>query len=89
MTAIVSLVATIIGFAIWLIKRRAANDELPQTQLKKYEDQARSVIAASDSAGVNVLLDDRLHSISRNSSGQGSGSIEGGADKPEGRLPSA
>ena len=87
--AIVSLIAAVFGFVVWLIKRKAANDELPGTVLKNYEDEARSVIAARDVAGVNILLDDRLHSINRHSSGQGSGSLEVGADKPEGRIPSS
>jgi hypothetical protein len=88
--AVVSLIATVIGFVVWLIKRKAANAELPGNILKKYEDEARKAIAARDSAaGVNILLSDRLRAIGRNTSGQGSGASQGGADKPEGRLPSS
>jgi hypothetical protein len=86
--AVVSLIATVIGFVVWLIKRRAANAELPGTVLRKYEDEVRKIIAARDVAGVNALLDDRLRAIDRHSSGQGSGASQGGADKPEGRIPS-
>jgi hypothetical protein len=85
--AVVSLIATVIGFVVWLIKRKAANAELPGNILKKYEDEARKIIA--DGGDVNALLDDRLRAIGRNTRGQGSGASQGGADKPEGRLPSS
>ena len=67
--AIVSLIATVVGFVVWLIKRKAANAELPGTVLKKYEDEARKIIA--DGGDVNAVLDDRLRAIGRNTVGQG------------------
>jgi hypothetical protein len=88
--AIVSLLATVIGFVVWLIKRRAANAELPGTVLKNYEDEARKAIAARDSAAVvNALLDDRLRAIGRNTRGQGNLLAGGGQDSSSQRLPSA
>ena len=87
--AVVSLIATVIGFVVWLIKRRAANAELPGTVLKKYEDEARKAIAARDSAGVNILLSDRLRAIGRNTSGQGNLLAGGGQGGSSERLPSA
>jgi hypothetical protein len=85
--AVVSLIATVIGFLVWLIKRKAANAELPGTILKKYEDEARKIIAARDVAGVNALLDDRLRAIDRHSSGQGSGLSKVEPAQPEGGIP--
>lgn len=85
--AIVSLIAAVFGFVVWLIKRKAANDELPQTQLKKYEDEARKIIA--DGRDVNALLDDRLRAIGRNTSGQGNLLAGGGQDSSSQRLPSS
>ena len=69
-TAIISLIATVFGFVVWLIKRKAANDELPGTILKKYEDEARKIIA--DGGDVNVALDERLRALNRNTSRQSS-----------------
>lgn len=85
--AVVSLIATVIGFVVWLIKRRAANAELPLTVLKKYEDQARKIIA--DGGDVNALLDDRLRAIGRNTRGQGNLLAGGGPSGSSQRLPSA
>ena len=85
--AIVSLIATVIGFVVWLIKRKAANAELPGTILKKYEDEARKAIAARDVLLVNALLDERLRAIDRLTSGQGSGVSKAEPAKPEGGLP--
>ena len=85
--AVVSLIATVIGFVVWLIKRRAANAELPGTVLKKYEDQARKIIA--DGGDVNALLDDRLRAIGRNTSGQGNILAGGGPSGSSQRLPSS
>jgi len=68
--AVIGLITTIVGFVVWLIKRKAANAELPGTVLKKYEDEAREIIA--DGGDVNALLDDRLRALNRNRSGQGS-----------------
>ena len=87
--AVVSLIATVIGFVVWLIKRKAANAELPGTVLKKYEDEARKIIAARDVAGVNALLDDRLRAIGRNTRGQGNLLAGGGQDSSSQRLPSS
>ena len=88
--AIVSLIAAVFGFVVWLIKRKAANAELPQTQLKNYEDEARNAIAAKDSAaGVNILLSDRLRAIGRNIRGQGNLLARGGQNSPSQRLPSS
>jgi hypothetical protein len=85
--AVVSLIATVIGFVVWLIKRKAANAELPGTILKKYEDEARKIIADGDD--VNALLDDRLRAIGRNTRGQGNLLAGGGQGGPSQRLPSA
>ena len=85
--AIVSLLATVIGFVVWLIKRKAANAELPGTILNKYEDEARKIIADGDD--VNALLDDRLRAIGRNTSGQGNLLAGGGQDSSSQRLPSS
>ena len=85
--AVVSLIATVVGFVVWLIKRRAANDELPQTQLKKYEEEARNIIA--NGGDLNGLLDDRLRALSRNSVGQGSVVARDGAESTPEWLPSS
>ena len=85
--AIVSLIAAVFGFVVWLIKRKAANDELPGTILKKYEDEARKIIADGDD--VNALLDDRLRAIGRNTSGQGTLLAGSGQGGPSQRLPSS
>jgi hypothetical protein len=85
--AVVSLIATVIGFVVWLIKRKAANAELPGTILKKYEDEARKIIA--DGGDVNALLDDRLRAIGRNTSGQGNLLAGGGQGGSSQRLPSS
>jgi len=88
--AVVSLLATVIGFVVWLIKRKAANAELPGTVLKKYEEEARKAIAARDSAAVvNDLLDDRLRAIGRNTRGQGNLLAGGGPSGSSQRLPSS
>ena len=88
MSAVLAILAALVPFVIWLVKRKAALDELPATRLKRHEDEAREVIADRDIKRVNIILDQRLHSISRNIIRQGSGSLEVGADKPKGRLPS-
>ena len=85
--AIVSLIAAVFGFVVWLIKRKAANDELPGTILKKYEDEARKIIADGDD--VNALLDDRLRAIGRNTRGQGNLLAGSGQGGPSQRLPSS
>ena len=85
--AVVSLIATVIGFVVWLIKRKAANAELPGNILKKYEDEARKIIA--DGGDLNSLLDDRLRAIGRNIRGQGNLLAGGGQGGPSQRLPSA
>ena len=85
--AIVSLIATVFGFVVWLVKRKAANAELPGTILKKYEDEARKIIA--DGGDVNALLDDRLRAIGRNTVGQGSVVARDGAESTPEWLPSS
>ena len=85
--AVVSLIAAVFGFVVWLIKRKAANAELPGTILKKYEDEARKIIADGDD--VNALLDDRLRAISRNTSGSGNLLAGSGQDSSSQRLPSS
>ena len=72
-TAVVSLIATVIGFVVWLVKRKAANAELPGTVLRKYEEEARKIISDRDIVRVNAILDQRLRAITRNPSGQGGG----------------
>ena len=72
-TAVVSLIATVIGFVVWLVKRKAANAELPGTVLRKYEEEARKIISDRDIVRVNAILDDRLRAIDRNTSGQRGG----------------
>ena len=85
--AIVSLIATVVGFVVWLIKRKAANAELPGTVLKKYEDEARKIIA--DGGDVNAVLDDRLRAIGRNTVGQGNHLAGGGQSVAPQWLPSS
>jgi len=73
MTAgIISIVASVIGFIIWLWKRNADEAAKPQTVLNKYEDEARKIIAAGGQRSINEYFDQRLRNISNNSSGQGS-----------------
>lgn len=71
MTAgIISIVASIIGFVIWLWKRNANEAVKPQTVLNKYEDEARKIIASGGQRSINEYFDQRLRNISNNSSGQ-------------------
>ena len=84
--AVVSLIATVIGFVVWLIKRKAANAELPGTILKKYEDEARKIIAGG--GDVNALLDERLRALSRNTVGQRGVVARDGAESTAEWLPS-
>jgi len=58
---------------VWLVKRKAANLELPGTVLRKYEEEARKIISDRDIVRVNAVLDERLRAIGRNTGGQGSG----------------
>lgn len=71
--AVIGLITTIVGFVVWLIKRKAANLELPGTVLRKYEEEARKIISDRDIVRVNAVLDERLRAIGRNPGGQGSG----------------
>jgi len=86
--AIVSLIATVIGFVVWYWRRKLERTETREQILERYENEARRAVAKADVGDVNALLDDRLRAIGRNTSGQGSGSIEGGTDKPKKRIPS-
>ena len=73
MTAgIISIVASVIGFIIWLWKRNANEAAKPQTVMNKYEDEARKIIASGGQRSLNEYFDQRLRNIQNNSSGQGS-----------------
>ena len=68
MTAgIISIVASVIGFVIWLWKRNASENAKPQTVMNKYEDEARKIIAAGGQRSLNEYFDQRLRNISNNS----------------------
>lgn len=84
---IVSLIVTVVGFAIWLWKRKVATDERPATAIKKYEDEARKLIAST--ADINASVDERLRAIARNSSGQRNIVAASGGDDLAQRLPRA
>lgn len=72
MTAgIISIVASVIGFIIWLWKRNANEAAKPQTVMNKYEDEARKIIASGGQRSLNEYFDQRLRNISNNSSRQG------------------
>ncbi len=80
------IVTAVIPLVVWLIRRRVESSDTPSDILKKYEDEARKIIAARDVAGVNALLDERLRAIDRLTSGQGSGVSKARPTKPEGGL---
>ncbi len=80
------IVTAVIPLVVWLIRRRVESSDTPSDILKKYEDEARKIIAARDVAGVNALLDERLRAIDRLTSGQGSGVSKARTTKPEGGL---
>ena len=89
MSAVLAILAALVPFVIWLVKRKAAHDELPATRLKRHEDEAREVIADRDVKRVNAILDQRLRAIGRNTRGQGNLLAGGGQDSPSQRLPSS
>lgn len=77
-STVLGLIATVVSFLVWLWKRKAKNDELPTTALKKYEDEARKIVA--NRADVNILLDERVRAIARNTGGPGGDVGRGGND---------
>ena len=86
MSAVLAILAALVPFVIWLVKRKAAHDELPATRLKRHEVEAREVIADRDVKRVNAILDERLRAIGRHPSGQRGGVSEAPPAKPEGGL---
>ena len=87
MSAVLAILAALVPFVIWLVKRKAALDELPATRLKRHEDEAREVIADRDIKRINIILDRRLRdTLGRNPGGQRGGVSEARPAKPEGGL---
>ena len=87
--AIVSLIATVVGFVVWYWRRKLERTETREQILERYENEARRAVAKADAGDVNALLDDRLRAIGRNTSGQGNLLAGGGQDSSSQRLPSA
>ena len=72
--AIVSIVASITGFIIWLWKRKVETKDTALT----YEKELHNAIGSGSERDVNLLLDKRLSELSRNQSGQGGSEIKEG-----------
>ena len=87
MSAVLAILAALVPFVIWLVKRKAALDELPATRLKRHEDEAREVIADRDVKRVNAILDERLRALGRNPGGQRDRVSQAAPTQPEGGLP--
>jgi Flp pilus assembly protein TadB len=87
--AVVSLIATVIGFVVWYWRRKLERTETREQILERYENEARRAVAKADSCDVNALLDDRLRAIGRNTSGSGNLLAGGGQGSSSQRLPSA
>ena len=70
--AILAILAAIIPFGIWLLKRKAARDDSPEAK----RDEIHEAIAKGDANDVSRLLDDTLRMPApkgkSNSSGPGS-----------------
>jgi len=73
---ILTIAASVIGFAIWLWKRTLVENDTPGSIQKKYEEESRRIISHEDVSALNRSIDERLRAISRNTSGQGSDKIE-------------
>jgi len=69
MTAsIITILAALIPFAIWLYKRRAAVNDDPWEQHEKHREQIAKEIIHNDEAAANRSLDedlDRLQSLEK------------------------
>ena len=87
--AVVSLIATVIGFVVWYWRRKLERTETREQILERYENEARRAVAKVDAGDVNALLDDRLRAIGRNTRGQGNLLAGGGQGGPSQRLPSS
>ena len=87
--AIVSLIATVIGFVVWYWRRKLERTETREQILERYENEARRAVAQARTGDVNILLSDRLRAISRNTRGQGNLLARGGQDSSSQRLPSS
>ena len=84
MTAtILGIVATVLGFALWAIKRAITNADDPATIRRKQKEQADALLAKRDVAGVNLHLDDllrRVQDAGSHPSGQGGPAAESGGN---------
>ena len=87
--AVVSLIATVIGFVVWYWRRKLERTETREQILERYENEARRAVAKAGTGDVNALLDDRLRAIGRNTRGQGNLLAGGGQGGPSQRLPSS
>ena len=76
--AIIGLVSSIVGFIIWLWKRKAVEQIDPVKEAEKYENETRKIIALGDQRRINEYFDDRLRAISRNKQRQGDSANGGG-----------
>ena len=73
-TAILTILAALIPFGIWLYRRRAAENDDPQEQHEKHRAQIAKEIIRNDEASANRSLDDdldRLHSLEKGPRGDG------------------
>lgn len=59
-TSILSLLAVLIPFIIWLIRRRMAANDDPYTVKEKEDSGFAQAVAKGDETSVNVSLDDTL-----------------------------
>ncbi len=57
--AILSILAALVPFCIWLWRRRAARQDAPEARRNEID----TAIAAADAKKVNELLDDEVRSI--------------------------
>ena len=62
--AILTILAALIPFGIWLYRRRAAENDDPQAQHEKHREQIAKEILRNDEASANRSLDDDLDRLS-------------------------
>lgn len=79
MTAtIIALVSSVVGFIIWLLRRRISESETKESIGLRYEKELHNAIGSGNERDLNLILDKRLSDISRNQSGQSSGKVKEG-----------
>ena len=81
--SIMALALVLVPFVLWYIRRKLDKYDDPANQRRKRSDAAEKAVAKGDADSVNLLLEShlrRLREARGDTIGQGSPTVEGGAD---------